>query len=98
MTDAKEGGLTFGQERSPKLCLFLSRHGKLVDEEADYRLERHPIGWKVNTTEWNAAWEPAFGDARVDLEMRRGMRVHRVPEEVVAKHPLLAIPIDLVLI
>jgi hypothetical protein len=69
----------------------------LVDEEADDRLERHPIGRKVDT-EWNAAWEPVLGDARVDLEMRRGMRVHRMPEEVVAKHPLLAIPIDLVLV
>jgi len=98
MTDAKEGSLTFGQERSPKTYFFLSRHGKLVDQEANDRLERHPIGWKVNTTEWNVAREPAFGDTCVDLEMRRGMRVYRVSEEVVAKHPLLTIPIDLVLI
>jgi hypothetical protein len=90
--------LAFGKHWSPYFRPFARWDTKLFDEKPDHRLKGNAGVWKVDPLKGCTPREAVLGKGTPDLEMRSRVRISRMTEIVISKHPSLPLRVYLVLV
>ncbi len=98
MSDLLERPLALRKNRPPHFRWIVRRHPELLHEKPDDCLDRDPACWKVNALQQAMVHSHVLEQPSPDLEMRRGVLVHRLTSVVVSKNPVVTSFVQLVLI
>src|SRR5438445_888625 len=90
--------LALDEDRPPNVWVGVGPNAELLHQESDYSLQRHAPRGEMNPGQRLAnRYNCSFYQRARNLQMRRRVRFSRLAKVVVAKDPVLAVFVELIL-
>lgn len=98
VSDSLKLTLALGEDRPPNVLRLVAWHVELFREQTDHCLQRYSSGRHVDAFERGRRRSTAIRDERSShLNVRGGVLIPRHPNVIVAKHPIIARLVELIL-